>query len=218
MYRHIKLENCSVFLWEGRQEGPIVYSHMSLERAMPVWQTIKESGITLAAIDIPDWNRSLSPWKAPALMSGDEDFSGCAEQWLENIEKEIIPIVENGRYFKFRVIAGYSLAGLFALWGSFNSTSFERAASASGSLWFDGFEEYMAKGSFKSIPKKVYLSLGDAEKNTKNGRMSKVEDKTIRIINSIKSQGTEIFFEMNKGGHFKNVSQRTARAFLKICQ
>ena len=62
---------------------------MSLERAMPVWQTIKESGITLAAIDIPDWNRSLSPWKAPALMSGDEDFSGCAEQWLENIEKEI---------------------------------------------------------------------------------------------------------------------------------
>ena len=48
------------------------------------------------------------------------------------------------------VIAGYSLAGLFALWAAWNSGYFRRVASVSGSLWYPGFTDYIRNNEPKS--------------------------------------------------------------------
>ena len=84
-------------------------------------------------------------------------------------------------------------------------------ASLSGSLWFDGFSDYPE--SFPPSPgvKRVFLSLGDREKNTKNPRMATVEDNTRRILSLLTARGVPAALEMNPGGHFNDVPQRIAR-------
>ncbi len=60
---------------------------------------------------------------------------------MDTLTQRIVPLTENhlGYAPEFRGIAGYSLAGLFALWAVYQTGLFDRAASVSGSLWFDGF-------------------------------------------------------------------------------
>ena len=43
----------------------------------------------------------------------------------------------------WRGLAGYSLAGLFALYALYQTDVFARAASMSGSFWFEGIMEYV---------------------------------------------------------------------------
>ena len=79
------------------------------------------------------------------------------------------------------VIAGYSLAGLFALWATWNSGYFRRVASVSGSLWYPGFTDYIRNNEpksgcgEKSGPEKAYFSLGDRESRTRHPLMSRVD-------------------------------------------
>lgn len=60
-----------------------------------------------------------------------------------------------------RILCGYSLAGLFALWSGFHTQTFSGVCSVSGSLWFDGFSEWMQAHMADFKPGAVYLSLGD---------------------------------------------------------
>ena len=77
---------------------------------------------------------------------------------------QIIPFTEEklGYVPKFHGIAGYSLAGLFALWSVYQTDLFDWAASISGSLWFDGFLEFMKANTPKV--KFIYFSLGIKKK------------------------------------------------------
>ena len=82
---------------------------------------------------------------------------------------QIVPSVEARLGFSpvSRAIAGYSLAGLFALWAVFQTDVFDRAASVSGSLWYDGFTDYINSSVSPSGLRQIYLSLGDREKNAR---------------------------------------------------
>ena len=61
---------------------------------------------------------------------------------------------------RWRGIAGYSLAGLFAVYALYRTDVFARAASVSGSLWFPGFREYVFSHTPLCRPDCVYFSLG----------------------------------------------------------
>ena len=66
------------------------------------------------------------------------------------------------------------------------------------------------KNNLSKYPKKVYLSLGNTEKNGRN--MSKcVQDKTEELLYYLKNKGIDVIFELNEGGHFKNVYLRIAK-------
>lgn len=108
-------------------------------------------------------------------------------------------------------IAGYSMAGLFALYSLYKTDRFAGAASCSGSLWFPGFSEYVHEHEFASATSKIYLSLGDREAKTKNPVMAMVEDNTRNIAELYSSQGCNMLFEMNQGGHFNDPELRTAK-------
>ena len=107
-------------------------------------------------------------------------------------------------------IAGYSMAGLFALYSLYRTDFFAGCASCSGSLWFPGFYEYVCEHEFADSPSKLYLSLGDREAKTKNPVMATVEDKTRGISECYKAKGYDVYFEMNQGGHFNDPELRTA--------
>lgn len=113
---------------------------------------------------------------------------------------------------QWTALIGYSLGGLFAAYSAYYATPFSRIASVSGSLWFDGWTEFVTQRNLYTLPKKAYFSVGDKEKNTKNPRMSIVEDAIRATQASWQRQGIETTFELNNGGHFEQVPQRMAKA------
>lgn len=116
------------------------------------------------------------------------------------------------------VIAGYSLAGLFALWAAWNSGYFRRVASVSGSLWYPGFTDYIRNNAPKSGcgentgPEKAYFSLGDREGRTRHPLMSRVDACTAEVVERVRSYGIKTTFEWNPGNHFDHPELRMARA------
>ncbi len=74
-------------------------------------------------------------------------------------------------------LAGYSLAGLFALWAAYECDTFSGIACCSGSLWFKNWDIYMREHILKRKCS-VYLSLGGKEEKTKNAVMATVGDRT----------------------------------------
>ncbi len=172
-----------------------------------------DSPYSLLAVTVSDWNDSLSPWKAPAVFKGEGDFGCGADAYIAELVDEIVPAAcsESGLKPSAIYIAGYSMAGLFALYSLYKTDFFAGCASCSGSLWFPGFSEFASEHEFASAPSKIYLSLGDREAKTKNPVMATVEDKTQGISERYKAKGYDVFFEMNQGGHFTDPALRTAK-------
>ncbi len=84
-----------------------------------------------------DWDRDLSPWPAPAAFKKGAPFAGEAPAFLPTVlaraaeeEKRL------SRPVGLRLIAGYSLAGLFALWALYLTPLLDGAACASSPLWY----------------------------------------------------------------------------------
>lgn len=103
-----------------------------------------EISFKLIALKINDWNRELSPWKAPAVFDK-EDFGDIAASTLNEIMKYCND--DTKTYY----IGGYSLAGLFALWASYQTDLFRGVAAASPSILFPGFTDYMKDHSIKVV-------------------------------------------------------------------
>ena len=163
-------------------------------------------GVSLVVIDGMDWERDLSPWPAPRAFKSGSDFGGGADGLIEKLER-LIPLCEEvtGPQ-ELRGIAGYSLGGLFALYCVYKTYIFARAASVSGSLWFDGFTDFMAANSPHA--ERVYLSLGDREKHARSPRLGCVEERTKLASELLRAAGVEVVFEMNSGGHFNGPGER----------
>lgn len=166
---------------------------------------------TLVMLDQTDWNRDFSPWPAPAVFR-DGDFTGGAPDFLRLLTEKVVPAVE-ARIGKpqRRILAGYSLAGLFAVWSVMNTDLFDAAASMSGSLWYDGFIDYAAAHLTGRSVRTLYLSVGDRESRTKNPRMRRVEECTRQMRAIAAEAGVRTTFELNPGNHFADVPQRIAR-------
>ena len=204
----------TISLFVGETSRDVVYAIMDESDAKEVWAALDEPKPTLAAVSGVDWNRELSPWPAPKAFRGSDDFSGAAPAFLRKLTGHIVPLVENRLDFtpSSRAIAGYSLAGLFALWAVFEADTFDRAASVSGSLWYDGFLEHMNTSILRDGVERVYLSLGDREKNTRNPRMAVVEERTRQMAELLEAKGSPVTFELTQGGHFNDAPGRITRA------
>lgn len=179
-----------------------------------LWETAAAHDGHLVCVPVQDWNRQLSPWFAPGLRQG-EDFTGEAQEFLRQIEETVRREEENAAVpAENRCILGYSLAGLFSLWCASESSLFGKAASVSGSLWYDGWPEWLQE--HPSMAKYVYLSLGAKEKNAGNRRMQCVEQNTLKTRQILLSKEIPCDFELNPGGHFNHPEERLKRAIEQL--
>ena len=116
--------------------------------------------------------------------------------------------MDDGLAPAWRGIAGYSLAGLFAIYALYRTDLFSRAASVSGSLWYPGFRDFIISSQLRARPDRLYLSLGDRESK---GSTSTVLGNTEAIAAHFSSIGISTLFELNPGNHFTDPAGRTAK-------
>ena len=186
-----------------------------------VYQALENMGCTsfnLLVVGNIDWNHDMSPWYMHSIYSKEKSFSGGADEYMKLLIDEILPkakeLIEGEP--KFTGIAGYSLAGLFAVYAMYKTDVFDRVASMSGSLWFSDFIEYCKRNEYKRLPDKIYFSLGDKEANTRNPVLKTVQDKTIELSEYFKILGSEVIFELNPGNHFTDTILRSAKGIKAI--
>jgi len=140
-------------------------------------ELLTESGIVppmiIVAIESLDRARDLTPSYAGADSHAGANLdipqSGGAPEFLEFLEKELIPFVEsNFRTHPFRLLEGHSFGGLFSTYALMNKPElFDAFIIQAPALWWNKEEmTAQAKEFFQSdisLDKTVYFGTGGAE-------------------------------------------------------
>ncbi|MCQ2558752.1 MAG: alpha/beta hydrolase [Oscillospiraceae bacterium] len=219
MDRSVVIGDRPCHIWQLGSSGPTVFWAFSRrdENILPemdrqITAQLGQYGVQVIAFEVNDWLRDLSPWPADAPDGG--YFPGKGDETLAWLAEEAIPYVQAHytNYVNELYMAGYSLAGLFSLWALYEVNVLSGCACCSGSLWYQGWDEYMevhhAPGG--SL---VYLSLGGKEPNTKNKIMSTIGEKTKQQDQRLEADPAvkKHIFEWNSGGHFANAEKRVVK-------
>lgn len=127
----------------------------------------------LVAVTNTNRSRDLTPTRAslPRFDGSDRDFpsSGGAPAFLDFFERELIPYIEaNYRTIPYRVFAGHSLGGLFALTAMMTRpTLFDSWIAVSPSLqWDDDLPIRQAAAFFTDLDEldaTLYVAMGNEE-------------------------------------------------------
>ena len=196
--------------------APLVYSidyHENGQLLLDASRQIGCEGFNLVTISGLHWNQELSPWPVKTVVSRDDRFTGGAPQLLPLLTGDIVPQVEQllGAEPRWRCLAGYSLAGLFAVWTAYHSDLFSRILSASGSMWYPGWLEYVREHEPAAALQGVYLSVGEQESTSRNAVLQTVGERTRQVAAWLAEHGVNTTFELNPGNHFKNPPLRVVK-------
>ena len=196
-------------------EAPIIYLNTFSGEGQKVSETAQATGcppFTLVSISDLDWNHDMVPWDSPPAFKNADPCTDGADDYLRLLTEEIIPTAEKeiGGVPCWRGIAGYSLAGLFALYSIYQTDLFSRVGSMSGSLWFPGMKEYIFSHEPKHWPDCMYFSLGDKESKTRNPVLQSVRQNTEEIHAFYRGKGIDTVFQLNPGNHYNQAVERTA--------
>ena len=205
---------CLYQLCEG--SVPLVYSidyHENGQLLLDACQQVDCSGFNLVTISGLHWNQELSPWPVKTVVSRDDRFTGGAPELLPLLTDDIVPQVEQllDTPPAWRCLAGYSLAGLFAVWAAHHTDLFTRILSASGSMWYPGWLEYAHEHTPAVLLQGVYLSVGEQESTSRNAVLQTVGERTRALAALLAERGINVKFELNPGNHFKNPPLRVIK-------
>lgn len=222
---------CRLYLPPGYQEGGKTYPVIYVNGEIPINEIMTKmlnshagADFLLLSIRPGSWNDDFTPWAAPAFRKGEGAPKGLADAYLSRLTEEIKPYMDTHYRTKpeaeHTALFGYSLGGLTAVYAIYKTDIFGAVASLSGSLWFDGFCEFMERKKPLRTNLRIYLSLGKKESRSKNARMGRVAACTERAADILRGQlevinnRENVFFEWNEGGHFHDIEGRFAKAFM----
>lgn len=152
--------------------APIVYLLGDVADNSPVQVPV---GVSLVHIGVDLWEENFSPWCAPRVFAKGPNFGDGAQKTLDTLINHVIPWTESELTDPptYRVLVGYSLAGLFSLWAGVSqqvargcqpddalsqpgpssqpgaphvdapAATFQRIGAVSGSFWFPGLLDYV---------------------------------------------------------------------------
>ena len=219
MNKAIQVEdkNISIFYNDKNIEKdiPVIILNTFDEDGNKIWNLSKKEKCKeyiLVTISNINWNKDMSPWYMEKLYKNGEDYAGKADEYIRLLVTKIIPEIKRIIGNKKLILAGYSLAGLFAVYSIYKINIFCKIISVSGSLWYPNFTKFATENEILNKPEKMYFSLGNKESKTKNEILSKVEYNTKYLVNIYKEKGIETTYEENEGNHFQDVYNRIVKA------
>lgn len=219
--------------------APVVYLLGDVADNSPV--QIPE-GVGLVNVGVEQWEENFSPWCAPRVFAKGPNFGNDAQRTLDALINQVIPWTESEltKPPAYRVLVGYSLAGLFSLWAGVSqqvargcqpddvpsqpgpssqpyavpTPTFQRIGAVSGSFWFPGLLDYVDQQLRRGAVglTHAYLSLGDREARTPNPQIMHVRENAELLASKLESAGITSMFELNRGNHFQNVEGRMQKA------
>lgn len=216
---------CCLYLPPDYNEGVKYYPVIYVNGEIPVDDILTRlvsdgipTDFILLSIQPKNWNDDFTPWEAVAFRKGEEAPKGNADAYLSCLTYEIKPYVDDHYRTKpepeHTALFGYSLGGLTAVYAIYKTDIFGVVGSLSGSLWFDGFCEFMEREKPLRTDLRIYLSLGKKESRSKNPRMGRVAECTEKAIVILRGQSSKVFFEWNEGGHFHDIEARFVKAIV----
>lgn len=217
--------------------APIVYLLGDVADNSPI-QVLE--GVSLVNVGVDLWEENFSPWCAQRVFAKGSNFGDGAQKTLDTLINQVIPWTESDLTEPpaYRVLVGYSLAGLFSLWAGVSqqvargyqpddapsqpsaphvdapAPTFQRIGAVSGSFWFPGLLDYVdqqLRGGVVGLTH-AYLSLGDREARTPNPQIMHVRENAELLASRLESAGITSTFELNRGNHFQNVEGRMQKA------
>ncbi|MBR5502529.1 MAG: alpha/beta hydrolase [Oscillospiraceae bacterium] len=203
----------AIFRPEGEFDTVLYTCEMRPEGVQAVWQQFENPRFALVAVLGFDWFADLTPWHAKNVFKGAPDFAGNGPALLRYIKEECIPYAEAllGAP-KTRGIFGYSLAGLFSVYALYETDLFSHIGCVSGSMWYDGFVDWIKQRRPGRETGRVHFSIGDKEPLTKNARMAICDSCMKQAAELLQTQGFETYFCYNEGDHMDEMPQRCAKA------
>ena len=206
--KHISVYPCD------EPNRPVIYLNTFAGEGKQVLRLLRDDGcppFTLVSVSSLDWNHDMSPWEIPPVFKNADPCTGGADDYLRILIERIVPEAEKEikGTASWRGIAGYSLAGLFALYSLYQTDIFSRAASMSGSLWYPGITEYISSHTMKKTPDYLYFFLVFKEARTRNPYMKTVQENTEMIEKYYRENGISTAFQLNPGNHYKDAEKRT---------
>ena len=213
---HLAGRPCACFVPQGEVRRAAVLCGWHMEELLPA--LAEEAPHTVLFFAQADGGRDFTPWPAEAVWEG-EPFHGKATAYLEFLQQSVLPFLA-ARFGickkEERMIAGYSLGGLFSLWAACETNLFSQAASLSGSLWYPDFMKYIEK----HLPKAehIYLSLGDREPFGGPPPLRAVGKCTEAVYALLQQANYDVTFEWNRGGHAKGIENRWRKALRCLAQ
>lgn len=214
--KEFEIDNKKITLYScGQARAPNVYMNTYQgdgQDVLAMCHKINCSAFNFIVISGLSWDDDLTPWECPPIYSDDGIYKGAGDIHLNRIVNKIMPEAENilGEKPKFSALSGYSLAGLFTCYAAFKTNKFSRFMSASGSLWFPKFIDFVQKNKLCAKPDAFYLSLGDQESDTKIKTVAKVGENTQKFYEFLQDQKVKSIYKINEGDHFKNIALRCA--------
>lgn len=200
-------------------DRPIIYLNTAEEEDSRLYDTLCHTccpDFTLVTISGLRWEHDMSPWDIPPISKASPPCTKGADKYLQLLIDKIVPEAEKHIQAVpvWRGLAGYSLAGLFAIYSLYQTTVFSRAAAISASLWFPNFKEYLFSHEIMRKPDYLYFSLGNKECRTRNPYLKTVRDNTEEIESFFRQMGVNTILDINSGNHFNNAVERTAAGIL----
>lgn len=219
---------CSLYLppayHENEDRYPMIYVNGEIPLEKILTELVKNGERTdflFLSIKPESWNDDFTPWAVPAFRTEEEAPQGRADAYLSCLTEKIKPYMDAHYRTKpeaeHTALFGYSLGGLTAVYSIYKTDVFGVIASLSGSLWFDGFCEFMEREKPVRKNLRVYLSLGKKESRSKNPRMGRVAECTQRARDILAEQLENkegVYFEWNEGGHFHDIEGRFVKAIV----
>ena len=198
----IDIDGRSVLAGRGGAEAPVVYVVNSPEHPFDLAGPAEGLACTVVSLPVRDWGDALTPWPAAGLYREEPDFGGRAAETLAEL-MEAIPAVEalKGLAPVRRAICGYSLGGLFALYAFANEPAFDACACLSGSVWYDGWIDYLSGLPLEGAGRLAYLSLGTKEKRGPSKAFRSVEQRMGECERILRDAGCEVRFALGPGDH-----------------
>ena len=157
----------------------------------------------LATVELEDWTVGLMPWW-DGNVSRDPEAGKHGQETLEYLLSALVPELRK-RFGPLR--------GLFALWASMQTDTFQAVAAASPSVWIHGWLPFARK--HVPLAEDIYLSLGEREEQVKNQAIARVGDNLRAHYALLQEQiGPEhCTLVWEQGNHFTDNEGRLARAF-----
>lgn len=171
-------------------------------------------------VGIPPLDRlsQYTPWPAKALHGRFSDFGGRGEEYLDYLEKVLIPgvnkeLFDSGSPAKTALL-GYSLSGLLGIYSLYKTDIFDHVVSISGSFWYQDWDGFVKKNIPVNKRASVFLSSGENEgkdaHDIKKHAAQATKDTYKALIDHLPRGNVEM--QWNPYGHHDNIPLKLSEA------